>query len=141
MKIDIFKKWKEFKKHCMFNSTLYDTIELTYTYRNVKFNGTYHIPETDTYIKVHNGDLQIMVKLENWKVYLVVERDYLCDSQGNSWSHDMYWLYDEHKYKFKYISDMPKEFVYDFQKELVSNHNKIKNAIIKRWQDEYYEEK
>lgn len=134
----LFEKWKEFRKHCIFNSTLYKAIELTYDYSNVKFEGIYHVPETNTYIKIHSGNLQIMVKLENWNMYLAVERDYLCDSQGNSWSNDMYWLYDGHNYKSKYISDMPKEFVYDFQKELVSNYDKIKAAVIEKWHNEYY---
>lgn len=137
--MNLFKKWKEFRKHCIFNSTLWDTIELSYKYRNVKFEGIHHIPETNTYIKIHKGNLQIMVKLENWKMYLVVERDYLCDSQGGSWSHDMYWLYDGNEYEFKYVSDMPKDFVYDFRKELVNNYDKIKAAIVEKWHNEYYE--
>ena len=134
----LFEKWKEFRKHCIFNSTLYDAIELTYDYRNIKFEGKYHIPETNTYIKIHSGNLQIMVKLENWNVYLAVERDYLCDSQGGSWSHDTYWLYNGYSYKFKYVSDIPKDFMYDFQKELVGNYDKIKAAIIEKWHNEYY---
>ena len=137
--MNLFEKWREFRKHCIFNSTLWDTIELTYTYHNIKFEGIYHIPETNTYIKIHNGNLQIMVKLENWKVYMAVERDYRCDSQGGSWSHDMYWLCDGNEYKFKCISDMPKDFVHDFRKELVNNYDKIKAAIVEKWHNEYYE--
>lgn len=136
--MNLFEKWKEFRKHCIFNSTLYNAIELTYDYHNIKFKGIYHVPETNTYIKIHKGNLQIMVKLENWNVYLAVERTYLCDSQGNSWSHDMYWLYDGHSYKFKYVSDMPEDFVHDFRKELVSNYDKIKDVIFQKWHDEYY---
>lgn len=129
--MNIFKKWKKF-------SNIYDVLNLTYDYKTLEINNPIII--NNIYIMKNNNDLIFFVKKDNWKKYIGVNRDWLCDSQGNNFSSDHLYKTSDLKNIIKIYqdSDVPKELIEETYDELIKYKCDLEDILKDKKKEEFY---
>lgn len=132
-----FRKWKEYKERLVKRSKIYDILNLTYDYKNIELSSPIQV--NNIYILKEKNDLIFFVKKDNWKKYIGMNRDWLTDSQGGSFSHDyLYKSVDLKEIKSCYESDIPKELLNEVFDELIKYKNELKNILENKKKEEFY---
>ena len=133
----IFKKWKELKDKIKRYNDSYEVAYMSYKYKNVELHSP--IEMNNIYLVKNKDDLIFFVKKDNWKKYIGFSRDYLCDSQGNDFSHDTYYkTTDLKQIKSCYLSDIPKELIKETEDELIKYKDDIKIVLEDKIKEEFY---
>lgn len=136
------EKWKKFRETLKRNKEIYSIYNLTSDYNFIPLNKLSQITDT-IFITKHNNDLILLVKKTNWNKYMGIHRTWLCDSQGNDFTHDN--LYEaifiegrKISMGISYPSRVPKEIINEMYDELIKNKTVIIDFLKQKVKEIYY---
>lgn len=135
--MNLFRKWREYKKQWINHCTICGILNLTYDYKNIELGSPIQV--NNIYILKKKNDLIFFVKKDNWKKYIGINRDWFTDSWGNDFSNDhLYKSTDLKKIKKCYESDIPKELIEETFDELIKYKDDLKSILEDKKKEEFY---